>query len=190
MHRRRPSYSVPPDICQENWSSILDTKEESQCKVLEQPQSVPNIRPAHFTALPECPPASGCHDCYGHHHDEGNMIHTFQELLHEELTPTWVSTMTEWTLLCAMCQNSTDVKERPFLYASIGGGDTRKASQRRQCWSCTLKKVGIPTGKTKGGLLDTTTRAHVHSSLIKMTCPADQCLDSGIRVSIQKNFSP
>lgn len=27
-----------------------------------------------------------------------------------------------------------------------------------------LKKVGISTGKTKGGLLDTTIRAHVHSS--------------------------
>ncbi|XP_045021784.1 mannan-binding lectin serine protease 1 isoform X3 [Bubalus bubalis] len=47
-----------------------------------------------------------------------------------------------------------------------------------------LKKVGISTGKTKGGLLDTTVRAHVHSSLIKMTCPADQCSDSGIRVNI------
>lgn len=47
--------------------------------------------PSNFTALPGCPHVPGYADCYADHQDEGNMIHTFQELLQEELTHTQVS---------------------------------------------------------------------------------------------------
>lgn len=149
-------------------------------------------------SLPGCPHVPGCADCYGDYWDKDWDSSLPGAPRGRSDTYTSDYPVTEWTPPSTMFWSSVEAEEWPFWYGGIEGGDIRKLSHRRQCWSWTLRRVGISTGETEGGLPGgSRIRVNVHLGfsqimwpLTKMSCPVDQFSNSGITaVHLEKHFS-